>query len=141
MNASKDFLQARRKLLQQQRSGLKQKSKIPFECEKVFSDCYNGRYRFDFVAADLSFAIEVQGTQHFEYTPHFYKSYSEFTKAKERDRRKISYCLAHKIKLYIIPYWEIENLKKPADLFQSRFLAKDKFHNDTIWKQQNSKQK
>lgn len=109
---------------------------IPFEREKIFKDCYNGRYRFDFVAKDLSFIIEVQGIQHYQFIPKFYKNKTEFKKAQERDRRKISYCLAHKLCLYIIPYWEINNLHSAIDLFQLRFIPKDKYHNDNAWSHQ-----
>lgn len=116
---------------------LLQKLHIPFEREKTFSDLRNGLYRFDFVATDLSFAIEVQGIQHFQYVPHFYKTKAEFKKAQERDRRKINYCLAHHIPLYIIPFWEIENLVNPSDLFQEKFKAMTQFHNDILWKQHN----
>jgi hypothetical protein len=111
-------------------------AKIPFEREKIFKDCYNGRYRFDFVAKDLSFIIEVQGAQHYQFTSKFYKTKTEFKKAQERDRRKISYCLAHNLRLYIIPYWEIEHLHSVTDLFQSRFIPRDKYHNDNVWSHQ-----
>jgi hypothetical protein len=46
-----------------------------------------------------------------------------------RDMRKISYCLAHNIPLYIIPYWEIDNIKRAEDLFNPKFLAKDRYKN------------
>ena len=36
---------------------------------------------------------------------------ADFLKAKERDRIKNSYALSHNIKLYRIPYWEVENIK------------------------------
>ena len=111
---------------------LLQKGKIKFEREKHFSDLRKGKYRFDFyVEGDR--AIEVQGQQHYQFIPKFYRSRAEFEAAKERDRRKISYCLTHKIPLYIIPYWELENLSTAADLFQSRFLARTRWKNDLDW--------
>ena len=111
---------------------------IPFQQEKIFQDCYNGHYRFDFYIPSKSTIIEVNGAQHYEYVKAFYKKKSDFTKAQERDRRKISYCLAHKIKIYIIPYWEIDGLKEYKDLIQDKFLAKNKFHNDMVWRHQKS---
>lgn len=110
-----------------------------FEQEKQFKDCYNGYYRFDFFLPAQNIALEIQGAQHYEFTKIFYKKKSDFLKAQERDRRKINYCLAKGIKLYCIPYWEIENIKTFDDLFQDQFLAKSKFHNDEVWKQQKSR--
>ena len=111
---------------------LLQKGKIKFEREKHFSDLRKGKYRFDFYV-EGGRAIEVQGQQHYQFIPKFYRSRAEFEAAKERDRRKISYCLAHRISLYIIPYWELENLSTAADLFQSRFLARTRWKNDLDW--------
>ena len=45
--------------------------------------------------------------------------------------RKITYCLAHGIKLYIIPFWEIDNIKCANDLFQPKYLARDRYKNFT----------
>ena len=109
---------------------------IVFEREKTFKDCYNGLYRFDFYLPQKNVIFEVQGEQHYTFVKSFYKNKSDFTKAKERDRRKISYCLAHGIKIYCIPYWEIQNLKNYNDLIQKKFLARSKFHNDEVMRQQ-----
>ena len=108
---------------------------IPFEKEKIFVDCYNGKYRYDFYLPELRAVLEITGAQHYEFTPFFYKNKSDFTKAQERDRRKISYCLAHNIALYIIPYWEISNIHSINDVLSEKFLALDKFHNDKVWRQ------
>ena len=112
--------------------------KIVFEREKQFKDCYNGLYRFDFYCPDLNIIIEVHGAQHYKYNG-FYGDRSEFLKAQERDRRKISYCLAKKIKIYCIPYWEIQNIHTFQDIVQDKFLAKSKFHNDEVFRLQNNK--
>ena len=109
--------------------------KIPFEREKQFKDCYHGYYRFDYWLPRQNVIIEVNGIQHYEYTKIFHKKKSDFTKAKERDRRKISYCLAHNIPIYIIPYWEIENLKTFKDITSSKFSVTSKFHNDLTWRE------
>lgn len=110
---------------------------ISFEREKQFEDCYNGLYRFDFYLSDKNIVIEVNGAQHYQYTKAFYASKSDFTKAQERDRRKISYCLAKNILIYCIPYWETNNLKTFSDLTQEKFKATTKFHNDIAFRLQN----
>ena len=111
------------------------KEKIPFEREKQFKDCYNGYYRFDYYLPQHNIILEVNGAQHMEYTKFFYKNRSDFLKAKERDRRKISYCLAHDIKMYIIPFWEIDQINSFKDITSEKFSVKSKFHNDIIWRE------
>ena len=113
------------------------KNKLYFEQEKVFKDCYNGLYRYDFYLPEKKILLEVNGEQHYIFTKSFYKNKSEFLKAQERDRRKISYALAHNIKIYCIPYWEIDNIKTFDDLFSQKFLAKSKFHNDDVFRIKN----
>lgn len=111
------------------------KAKIPFETEKSFNDEKRIQlYRFDFYIPNINSCIEFQGIQHMQYSPFFYKNRSEFLKAQERDRIKISYCLAHGIKLYCIPYWELDNLHTVDDLFSQKFLARSKFHNDIVFR-------
>lgn len=112
---------------------LLKRGKISFEREKKFNDLREGRLRYDFyVYVEGGPAIvEVNGQQHYQFIPRFYKSRKDFMAARERDRRKISYALAHQIPIYIIPYWEIENLTSAADLFQEKFKAKTRWKNDT----------
>lgn len=111
---------------------LLKRGKIKFEREKRFNDLRNGRFRFDFYVYVQGgpVIVEVQGEQHYQFVSRFYKSRKDFIAARERDRRKISYCLANQIPIYIIPYWEIENLTCAADLFQERFRAKTRWKND-----------
>ena len=120
---------------------LLQKGRYKFEREKRFKDLKRGLYRFDFYVVGgraIPCAIEYQGEQHYQYVDKFYNSRAEFEAAKERDRRKISYCLAHNIPIYIIPYWELENIHTAADLFNSRFRATSRWKNDQDWqKRQN----
>ena len=114
---------------------LLQKSQYRFEREKTFEDLKKGKYRFDFYVYryDHWVVIEFQGQQHYQYVEKFYRNRAQFKSAKERDRRKISYCLAHNIPIYVIPYWEIENIHSAADLFNSKFLAKNRWKNDKDW--------
>ena len=109
-----------------------QKEKIKFEREKTYKDLQHGLYRYDFFIPDLNILIEYDGEQHFKFVKKFYKKRSEFLKAQEHDRRKNSYALAHKISLYRIPYWELENIKTFQDLIQKRFLVNTKWWNDNL---------
>lgn len=109
--------------------------KLDFRREKSYNKLMKGKYRFDFeVYVDgAPVLIECQGHQHYIQIKKFQKSRSDLLKQKERDRRKIRYCLANQIPLYIIPYWEIENLQRASDIFQEKFLAKDIWKNDKDW--------
>ena len=111
-----------------------QKSGVKFEKEKVFKDCYNGYYRYDFYLPDKNIVIEANGIQHYKFTKIFHKNRSDFLKGQERDRRKISYCLAKDIKIYCIPYWEMDNLKNLDDILNPKFQATSKFWNDEVWR-------
>lgn len=110
------------------------KGRFYIERERIFKDCYNGLYRYDFYLPEINSILEINGEQHYSYTKKFYKTKTDFLKAQERDRRKISYALAHGIKIYCIPYWEIDSLSSPEDLFAQKFLAKSKFHNDDVFR-------
>lgn len=120
--------------LEQKIYNLLTKNHFNFEREKVFKDCYNGLYRYDFYLPDQKILLEVQGMQHYVFTKAFFKNKTEFLKAQERDRRKISYALARGMKIYCIPYWEIDNISNIEDLFCQKFLAKSKFHNDDAFR-------
>lgn len=109
------------------------KEKIQFVREKTFPDLRGGSYRFDFYLPRFNICIEVNGRQHYEFTPHFYKQKNEFLTAQLRDRRKISYCLAHSIKLFCIPFWDFDKIESFSDLTEFRYLALSKYHNDTMW--------
>ena len=115
---------------------LLQKGRYKFEREKRFGDLKKGRYRFDFYVVGgraIPCCVEVQGEQHYQLVRKFYRTRAEFVQAQERDRRKIVYCLTHNIPLYIIPYWELDNIQTAADLFNPRFRATSKWKNDLDW--------
>ena len=114
--------------------GLLQEGRFYIEREKIFKDCYNGLYRYDFYLPEINTLLEINGIQHYIFNKKFYKNKSEFLKAQERDRRKISYALARGMKIYCIPYWEIDNLSNTQDLFCQKFLATSKFHNDDVFR-------
>lgn len=107
------------------------KERFSFYKEKTFQDLKHGLFRFDFYIQNLNGApaiVEVDGEQHFK--PIYGRQ--AFLKGQEHDRRKNSYCLANKIPLYRVPYWEIKNLKTSQDIFTEKFLVKDRWHNDKL---------
>lgn len=108
------------------------KEKISFVREKTFPDLKFGYYRYDFYLPSFNILIEVDGEQHMAFNKKFYKSREDFLKAKERDRKKNSYALAHKIPLYRIPYYEVNNIVKFEDIINEKFLVTSIYHNDRI---------
>ena len=60
----------------------------------------------DFYIPELLMAIEVHGKQHFVYNNHFYKSKSQFIKAKNRDLDKKHWCNINNIDLVELKYNE-----------------------------------
>lgn len=109
-------------------------NKINFIREYSFSDVK--RYfplRFDFAIIEnnqIKQLIEVQGEQHYKYSPYFHSNLKDFKIYQENDRKKISACLAKEIPLYCIPYYDIDLINSISDIFQEKYLAKTKFHND-----------
>lgn len=125
--------------LEEKIKSILQKKHITFIPEYQPPDLRAGLYRFDFYLPEFNTMLEINGSQHYIYTSHFYKSKSDFLKAQERDRRKISYCLARGIKLYIIPYWDIEHIHTLNDILNPTYLARSKFHNDEAYRSHFSK--
>ena len=110
-----------------------QKEKIFFQKEKSFSDLKHGLFRYDFYIPNIDGGpaiIEFNGEQHYHYVAHFYRTPRDWRKMQEHDRRKISYALANKIKIYIIPFWEIDKITTARQLFQEKFLAHSRWKND-----------
>lgn len=123
-------------------SKLLKQSHIYFEKEKSFHDLKQGLFRFDFFVPDLHggpAAIEFQGQQHYQFVSKFFKQRADFLRYQNNDRRKISYCLANNIKIYCIPYWEIDNLITAKDCFSKKYLATTRWKNDDDWKQHKTK--
>ena len=108
--------------------------KIEFEREKTFKDLRLGLLRYDFFIPSKKIIIEFNGAQHYQWVTHFFRTRQDFLAQQERDRRKISYALAHGYKMYCIPYWEEENIGCFKDLIKPEFRVKSKFHNDIAWR-------
>ena len=110
------------------------KEKITYEREKTFSDLlgkHGTPLRFDFYLPKFEINIEYDGEGHFQQVSKF-GGRSGYMVAAERDRRKNSYCLAHHIPLYRIPYWELHNIHSLSDILTPKFLVTSKFHNDYL---------
>ena len=112
---------------------LLKKGKYKFEREKRFGDLKHGLYRFDFYVyggRSTPCVIEFNGLQHYVQVKRFQPLRCDFKAQQERDRRKISYCLAHNIPIYIIPYWELDQISTARDLFKRKYLATNRWKND-----------
>ena len=115
---------------------------IRFKREVSFPDLKSlkgKRLRFDFVLYDTNGRIwkilEVDGAQHFKWTPHFQKTVFDFKRTQEWDRIKNSYCLRKKIPLIRVPYWDFdENLTLRKILTNPAYCVKSKYHNDNLIK-------
>ena len=115
-------------------SDLLQKSHIDYQKEVSYTNLRGGRFRYDFSTPHG--LIEVNGQQHYY---EVFGGRSGLLKQQEHDRRKISYALANCIPLYIIPFWDIYSLTNAHELFQDKYRAKSRWHNDKVWREhQNS---
>jgi hypothetical protein len=59
----------------------------------------NTKLELDFYIEELKIAFEVQGIQHYKYTPYFQKEYSDFEKRKRYDDEKRNLCYGKGVKL------------------------------------------
>ena len=106
---------------------------IGFIREKSFADLKGGLFRYDFYLPNVEGApaiIEFNGQQHYHFVAKFYKTERDLRKAQEHDRRKISYALAKDIKIYIIPFWEIDKITTARQLFDEKYRARTRWKND-----------
>ena len=60
------------------------------------------RLQLDFYLPEMQVAIEVQGVQHYEMTPHFHSTPSDFDEIKKRDELKRQACAYQKVQLLTI---------------------------------------
>lgn len=114
---------------------------IFFKREVSFKDlngCRGCPLRFDFVLYknnNIYCIIEVDGQQHFQYTPYFHKNIFGFKKSLEWDRKKNKFCLVNKIPLLRIPYWDYDNLTFEKIFTEPSYRVKTKYHIDNLIKQ------
>lgn len=57
------------------------------------------RLEIDIYIEELRTAVEIQGLQHYEFTPHFHKTYKEFTAQRKRDQEKRDLCRGNGIRM------------------------------------------
>ena len=70
-----------------------------------------GLLSYDFYIPKLNFLIEYQGEQHKKYIPGFHKTYKDFIKQKEHDKRKKEYAQNNNINLLEIWYYDFDNIE------------------------------
>jgi very-short-patch-repair endonuclease len=75
--------------------------------------CYNPETRailpYDFEIPIYKIIIEVQGNQHYKYTPYFHESEEEFHKLQERDQYKKDFAINHGYTFIELDYKSIMN--------------------------------
>ena len=59
-------------------------------------DCYN---------SELEIAVELNGSQHYEYPNRFHRTLEIFKKQLFRDREKERLCKERGVRLISLPYW------------------------------------
>lgn len=89
-------------------------------------DDIGGNYRFDFAVFEgekLSYFIEYDGKQHFEYTGRGWNTEESFFMTEARDKLKDEYCSNKRLPLIRIPYTAFDDIL-PDDLRvdKSRYL-------------------
>jgi hypothetical protein len=62
--------------------------------------------RFDFYLPSEAVAVEVQGEQHYKFSPRFHAEPGSFAAAKRRDKDKARWCEQNGITLITLPYDE-----------------------------------
>jgi hypothetical protein len=89
----------------------KSRSKFQFDVKSFLKKFWQGdvvfeemrivgtRLSLDFYNANKKIAIEVQGQQHFKYTPFFHNTRNAYLKQIKRDVSKIDFCNLNNIKL------------------------------------------
>jgi hypothetical protein len=80
----------------------------------LITEDYKNGLELDFYNKEFKFAVEVNGIQHYEYTPYFHnKKENAFEKQQERDKTKKQLCKDNNITLLSIPHWyNYRNKKK-----------------------------
>lgn len=93
------------KLQNEFRSWLGAQTNFPFR-ENIRPDWliseFGERCELDFYVERLRLAVEIQGIQHYRFTPHFHRSYDDFVALQRRDEFKRVVCAAMGIKLFLV---------------------------------------
>lgn len=84
-----------------------------FRQNKEFNDLKDKKkLSYDFYLQKENVLIEFNGKQHYQFHNLFQKNYHNFLVQKHHDWLKRKYARDNKMKLIIIPYWEIDNIEK-----------------------------
>lgn len=109
-------------------SKILKENNIPFEKEKVFTDCIlpNQTYaRFDFYVNN-EYLIEFDGEQHFYSNKSGWNTEENLKKTQEYDNIKNNWCHKNNIPLIRIPYTHREDIElKDLVLSTSTFIIKE----------------
>lgn len=58
----------------------------------------------DLFCKELNLAVEIQGVQHYKFSPKFHLTQQHFQEQQQRDQMKAHKCRQHGIRLIEIPY-------------------------------------
>lgn len=86
----------------------------------------NTRLELDFYIEELRIAFEVQGEQHYIFTPFFHKNMDDFEKRKRFDEEKRDLCYGNGIKLFEI--FTQTDCEIAIKNIQEKYAQKPKFH-------------
>jgi len=75
----------------------------------------NGLLSYDFYIPKLNLLIEFQGEQHERYIKGFHKSYEDFLKQQEHDKRKKEYAIINKYNFLEIWYYDFDRIEEILD--------------------------
>ena len=67
---------------------------------------------YDFYLPSHNILYEYQGEQHERYIPGFHKSFEDFERQVEHDRRKKEYAEQNGYNFLEIWYWDFDNIEK-----------------------------
>lgn len=101
------------------------------------------RCELDFYVESMRLAIEIQGDQHYRFTPHFHSTYEVFQAQRRRDRFKLAVCQKRGIKLILVHnrdefqavgehIWQFQTLlriRSGADIFRELEITAKRFCN------------
>lgn len=87
----------------------------------------NIKLRFDFYLPDFNTYIEYDGEQHFYYSTGW-NTKEKVIKTQFLDIIKNKYCLDNNIRLYRIPYYDLDDINTIKDISQDKYLVKQINH-------------
>lgn len=89
------------------------KNMFKFITQHKFPDCkYKQSLPFDFYLPNQNILIEYHGEQHYHEIPYFHKNKQRLIDSRKRDAIKKTYCEIKEINLFIIPYYNFDDIEK-----------------------------